>query len=316
MVSHQFSQDGVTYFFWVPERFELRNGETQALFFGHATGMPTLVYRSLLTRLAEELGVIVVSYDQPGFGKSKPPEKTFAWQVGFWQRLGKDHAERWRVANRIIKEKLSLNPYRNQWTFVGHSLGAWLSIWAAAELGLARVVTWDIVWLPIKYALPWGVFAGMRVRHLHPVGKSSRSRRTKFASREDAMERLSRKKLFKGWGDLVLQDYVDALFCPSINEKAVVLNHDPRWEAAIFRSQPASMQLFALKIPAVNRRMLKVLFVAGGRSDVCDAKSFSSFRRLFPSASSAFLPDAGHMFPLVECHETIELMGQYLQQNI
>ena len=286
-----------------PERKQI------GLFFGHATGVPSLAYKTLFTRLADELNVIVATYDVPGFGESRAAETSTNWRTNLWTDLAGEHTVHWEIAKGWLQKETAFGD-NIDWVFFGHSIGAWLSIWAGASLGLRRVIALDLVWLPLKVAFLWSLVARLGLRSKHPVGIKSVTRRTAFASKEEAAALLKRKSLFRGWNDVAIQDYIESLF--SEKDSSATITHDPKYEAALFYSQPVAMTPLFKAIPKVNRESLDLLFVAGGDSDTCDYRRFPQFKEIFPSASCVVIPGAAHMFPLVDHDATIQTIRKFL----
>ncbi len=298
-----------TYFFWLPPKLQDAERKQIGLFFGHATGVPSLAYKTLFARLASELNVIVAAYDVPGFGESKGAETRTNWRPNLWTDLATEHSVHWEIAKGWLQKETGLDE-RIDWIFFGHSIGAWLSIWAGASLGLRRVIALDLVWLPVKVAFLWSLVARLGLRAKHPVGQKSITRRSAFASKEDAILLLKKKSLFRGWNDDAMKDYVDSLF--SENDNSATLTHDPKHEAAMFFSQPVAMAPLFNAISKVNRESLDLLFVAGGDSDTCDYRRFPNLKKIFPSASCIVIPGATHMFPLADHDTTIKTIRTFL----
>ena len=259
--------------------------------------------------MAEELGVIIAAYDVPGFGASREAESNSAWRRSLWTDLGAEHAIHWEMAKAWLQKETKYGDDIN-WIFMGHSIGAWLSIWSAARLGLNRVIALDLVWLPLKVAFLWSLVARLGLRSKHPVGQKTVSRRQSFASKEEAATLLARKSLFRGWNSAAMKDYVDSLF--EEKDNAATLIHDPNYEAALFYSQPVAMTPLFNAIPKENRDKLDLLFVAGGSSDTCDYHRFPKLKKIFPAATCVVIPGATHMFPLADHAATIKVVKDYL----
>jgi pimeloyl-ACP methyl ester carboxylesterase len=305
----RFRFDKTTYFFWLPSIANASEAKQIGIFFGHATGVPVLAYKSLFARLAAELGVVIATYDVPGFGASKDAEPNTKWRRTLWTDLAMKHTIHWEIAKAWLHKETEYRDDIN-WIFMGHSIGAWLSIWAAAHLGLRRVIALDLVWLPLKVAFLWSLVARLGFRTKHPVGRKSVTRRQSFASKEEAVTLLSRKSLFRGWNRDAMEEYVESLFEEKGN--AARLIHDPKYEAALFYSQPVAMRPLFTALPKENRDNLDLLFVAGGSSDTCDYSRFPKLKELFPAATCVVIPEAAHMFPLANHSATIEVVKDFL----
>ena len=298
-----------TYFFWLPKTPKESEAKQIGIFFGHATGVPVLAYKSLFARLADELGIVIAAYDVPGFGASRHAETNTEWRRTLWTDLASDHTIHWEMAKAWLQKETTQEDSIS-WIFMGHSIGAWLSIWAAANLGLRRVIALDLVWLPLNIAFLWSVVARLGFRTSHPVGKKSITRRKSFASKEEAATLLAGKSLFRGWNSEAMQDYVNSLFVETSNNATLI--HDPKYEAALFFSQPVAMRPLFKALPKENRHKLDLLFVAGSKSDTCDYRRFPSLKEVFPAATCLVIPEAGHMFPLADHTVTIKVVKDFL----
>lgn len=298
-----------TYYFWLPEAPKTTELYQIGIFFGHATGVPVLAYKTLFTRMADELGVVIATYDVPGFGASREAESSNEWRRTLWTDLASEHTVHWEMAKAWLQKETKAEDGIS-WIFMGHSIGAWLSIWAATYLGLRRVIALDLVWLPLKVAFLWSLVARLGFRTSHPVGKKSITRRQSFPSKEDAVNLLARKSLFRGWDTAAIQEYVDSLFVE--RENGATLIHDPKYEAALFFSQPAAMKPLFTALPKEHRHGLDLLFVAGSKSDTCDFRRFPELKKVFPGSTCVVVPDAGHMFPLADHTATIKVVKDFL----
>jgi len=303
----------ISYYVWLPPSNQTPKKRQIGLFFGHATGIPALAYRALLDRLANELGVIVATYDVPGFGASRDAERGHTWSADLWTNLATAHTSRWEDVKRWLKLE-TMYDSEIDWIFVGHSIGAWFSIWSGATLGIRKVIALDLVWLPLKMALLWNLTARLGLRSKHPIGLKSISRRQSFQSKEEAARILACKSLFRGFSSQTMYDYVDSAFLEQDNVAA--LTHDPRYEAAFFYSQPAAMTPVFMSIPKSKREQLQLLFVVGEKSDTCDYKRFPKLKKIFPAAKRVVIPNAGHMFPLVDHDKTIKIIESFITKDI
>ncbi len=309
---NKFQIGNVSYFVWLPSIGDTPSKKLTCIFFGHATGVPSLAYKTLFSALVDKLGVAIVSYDVPGFGGSKDAAAGMNWRKNLWLELADAHCKRWRAAESWLKKETNVSDNLD-WIFVGHSIGAWLSIWAAASLGLTKVIALDLVWLPRKMAFLWGLAATLGLRSKHPVGRKSVTRRRSFASNKEAATLLARKSLFRGWGEKAMEDYVDSLFFET--EQSAVLTHNPQLEAALFYSQPVAMSPIFKAIPEANRVKVELLFVAGSKSVTCDYRRFGKLKRIFPAATCVVLQDREHMFPLSDHENTVRVIENYIKTH-
>ena len=87
---------------------------------------------------------------------------------------------------------------------------------------------------------------------------------------------------------------------------------DPKYEAALFFSQPVAMKPLFTALPKENRHRLDLLFVAGSKSDTCVFRRFQKLKEVFPASTCVVTPEARHMFPLADHTATIKVVKDYL----
>lgn len=164
-----------------------------SIVFSHANSFPASTYRVLFTHLRER-----------GFHVSAP------------ERFG--HDERYPVTNNwphLVQQLADFAAEQQQRTgeqafLVGHSLGGFLSVMAAARHPeLARgVLLIDSPLLGGWRASAVGVAKRAQVVGAVSPGRVSRARRNTWASTDEALEHFRRKKVFARWEPQVLHDYV------------------------------------------------------------------------------------------------------------
>lgn len=167
---------------------------------------------------------------------------------------------------------------------VGHSLGGYLSLLAAARRpALFRAIV--LLDAPIL-----GRFRGMVLRATKRLGivdrvtpaVATRERRSHWRTRDEARAHLRSRPLFRHFTDACLEDYVGHGLVREGG--ALRLRIDPRIETHIYRTFPHAMP----RQPAVPTG-----FIGGAHSDVVRRMGLRGMRKRFVIRS---VP-GGHLFP-------------------
>ena len=161
--------------------------------FSHANSFPASTYRVLFKHLRER-GFEVSAVERYGHDEKYPVTNN-------WPHLVQHLADFAAGQQQRTGERAFL---------VGHSLGGFLSVMAAARHpGLARgVVLIDSPLIGGWRASALGMAKQTQVVGAVSPGRVSRARRNTWASTEEALEHFRRKKAFARWDPRVLHDYV------------------------------------------------------------------------------------------------------------
>lgn len=253
--------------------------------FSHANGFPSGTYRKLLAALAPDIEVRCL--DMLGHDSRFPVDDN-------WGNLAQELL--------AFIDTLGDGPVYG----VGHSMGATVTFFSAhrAPERFAGLVMLDPPIVNGVGALPFQLLKWLgRVDDVTPAGKSAR-RRTQWPSREAALADLAGKKLFAGWDQDCLRDYVESGTAPVAD--GVALRYRLETELAVFRTTPSNpwRYLRPLRVPG--------LLVTGRDSDVAMP---DHMRRLYRRHGLAYRQvDGGHLFPLEHPLETAQLLrAQVLQ---
>lgn len=270
--------------------FEPQSGEcSHAVLFSHATGVAALSYAHVLTAWAERMNVRIYAYDALGHGASSDNGNTTLQTRP--DDIGKE------LCNRLKRTFQSLQSHSvASWSLAGHSLGAWLSLYTAHELGVRHLLLWDIPLLPVSSALIWASACLLNKRSIHPLARVARRRKRTFNNFHQALNTFKRNHFFRGWQEDHIRAYIEANFNTQ-DDGSLILRHSPEWEAQLFESQPTLHTPLFLRMNSKERRDLKIDLIAGERSTVCHAGSVRYFSRFFPRLRWMIVPEAGHMFP-------------------
>jgi pimeloyl-ACP methyl ester carboxylesterase len=273
----------------IPIRSPWGDGEMAVLDFGdpgrpvdvlflHANGFNALTYRSVLAPLSASLRL--VAPDLRGHGATRlaadPRGRTG------WTDLRDDLL--------ALLEVLAGPPV----TLAGHSLGASVSLLAAAECPtrVSNLVLFDPVILPpmverlarLPGAAAWGL------AHL-PLARNALKRRAQFESRSAAFQAYRGRGVFAGWSETALADYVAGGFNDRPGGR-VELACAPAWEASNFSAaaNPCWRALDRLERP--------IHIVRAERGSTCATGPADRFLRHHPQITLQTAP-GGHFFPVV-----------------
>ncbi len=240
--------------------------------FSHANSFPAATYQRLFAHLRDR-----------GFA------------VSAIERFG--HDERYPVSNNWphLVQQLSDHIRSHAWAqkpwLVGHSLGGYLSVMAASQLGdaVAGVVLLDAPVLGGWKATTLGVIKRTQLVGSVSPGRISHRRRDHWPSRAEAHAHFQSKKAFARWQAEVLADYVDAF---AERDGAVWLPFDRAVETAIYNTLPDNLDAL------LRRHPLKcpVAFVGGLRSAEMARVGMEMTQRLTKGRITWL--DGSHLFPM------------------
>ncbi|AVP58336.1 alpha/beta fold hydrolase [Pulveribacter suum] len=249
--------------------------------FAHANSFPASTYRVLFEHLR-----------QRGF------------HVSALERFG--HDERYPVTNNwphLVQQLADFAAAEQQRTgeqafLVGHSLGGFLSVMAAARHPeLARgVLLIDSPLLGGWRASAVGVAKRAQVVGAVSPGRVSRARRNAWASTDEALEHFQRKKVFARWEPQVLHDYVAHGLQDAGGKR--VLAFDREVETKIYDTLPhnlaALLRRHPLRCPAA--------FIGGRDSVEMRQVGMALTERI--THGRIMMLDGSHLFPMEQPQAT------------
>ncbi len=201
------------------------------LLFLHANGFTGSTYRQFLSSIVRHQGDRLEIYapDMRGHGLTSLPTDP-------------SNFRNWLIYAEDAKALLGALPASEGRVFLaGHSLGAVTSINLAAFMPgqISSLTLIDPVIFPpaIRRVLRWisnSPFHQKAMKRV-PIVKMAKGRRRQFASREAALENLSKKKLFANVPLQVMSDYLEDGLRKS--DGGMALSCAPEWEAANFAAQ-------------------------------------------------------------------------------
>ena len=243
--------------------------------FSHANSFPASTYRVLFRHLKAR-GFDVSAVDSFGHDPQYPVTNN-------WPHLVQQLADFASAQVQRLGQPVFL---------VGHSLGGFLSVMAAARHPeLARgVLLIDSPLLGGWKANALGVAKRTQVVGSISPGKVSRQRRFSWASNDEALEHFRKKKAFARWNPEVLQDYITHGLRDYEGKR--VLGFDRAVETAIYNTLPHNLgrllSTHPLRCPAA--------FIGGRDSD--EMKQVGMAMTLRITEGRTMMLDGSHLFPM------------------
>lgn len=249
--------------------------------FSHANSFPASTYR-LLFELLRERGCAPQAVERFGHDARYPVSNN-------WPHLVQQLADFSRAEVDRLGEPVF---------FVGHSLGGFLSVMAAAlHPELARgVLLIDSPLISGWRATTLGMAKRTQLVGSVSPGKISQRRRNSWASHEEALDYFRSKKAFAQWHPEVLQDYVANGLQDQDGKR--VLAFEREVETAIYNTLPhnldALLRRHPLRCPAA--------FIGGRGSQ--EMKQVGLDMTLRITRGRTMMLDGSHLFPMERPHAT------------
>lgn len=252
-----------------------------SIVFSHANSFPAGTYR-VLFELLRQRGFDVSAVERYGHDARYPVSNN-------WPHLVQQLADFAAEQQRRTGEPAFL---------VGHSLGGFLSVMAAARHPqLARgVLLIDSPLIGGWRASALGMAKQTQVVGAVTPGRISRARRNSWASAEEALEHFRRKKVFARWDPQVLQDYVACGL--QEHEDRRVLTFDRDVETQIYNTLPSNLgrllRAHPLQCPAA--------FIGGRDSLELRQVGMAMTQRI--TQGRMMMLDGSHLFPMEQPQAT------------
>lgn len=270
------------------DRLQDFGGSGERIVFAHANGYPPGSYQQFIKQLTPQFQVFGF-HQRPLWSAELPPKRLN------WRRLADD-----------LIETLAATQTGPVW-MMGHSMGATLSTFAAAKQpGLFKgLILIDPVYMSTRRVVRVQL-TPLRRQAKWPMIYKTLNRPNRFTDHAEAFEFYRGKRVFSGFSDQVLLDYVHA-GTRATPEGDLQLAYAREWEAAAYRSTPWVW-------PRVARLKLPVLGLRGETSDTLDQASFRRWQRLQPQAE-LHTCRGGHLLPMEYPEATARYVIDYLQQQ-
>jgi pimeloyl-ACP methyl ester carboxylesterase len=243
------------------------------LHFAHATGMNAQLYAGLLAPLADEFSLLASDARGHGFtGLPKDPA-----QLTSWDQLADD-------LNRLLDVIDGDGP----WLLAGHSMGAAVSLLAAAARPdrVSGLVLIDPAMLPFDVAAQ--VRAGVAIPN--PMADQAARRRGSFANRADARAAYNGRGVFRTWHDADLDAYLDGGLVETAD--GVELACAPAYESATFRAVSAQIE------PALARITCPFILLAGEEGSTVGDTELVAIAAHSACIAAQRVPGTTHFLPL------------------
>lgn len=243
--------------------------------FSHANSFPASTYRVLFQDLRRR-GLRVRAVEKFGHDPAYPVTDN-------WPHLVRELAD---FAQREVAQA------GEPAFLVGHSLGGFLSVMAAARHpALARgVLLIDSPILGGWRATTLGVIKRTQLVGSVSPGRVSRARRHQWDSREAALAHFQHKKAFAKWDPRVLADYVDHGTREQDGRR--VLEFDRDVETAIYNTLPDNLDRLLARHPL----KCPVAFLGGTRSAEMRQVGMAMTDKLV--RGRIMMLDGSHLFPM------------------
>ncbi|MBS0465694.1 MAG: alpha/beta hydrolase, partial [Proteobacteria bacterium] len=249
--------------------------------FSHANSFPAGTYR-VLFELLRARGFSVSAVERFGHDARYPVSNNWPQLV---QQLADFAAEQ--------QQRQGERAY-----LVGHSLGGFLSVMAAARHPeLARgVLLIDAPLIGGWRASALGVAKQAQVVGSITPGRISRARRNSWASTEEALEHFCRKKAFAQWDPRVLRDYMANGLQEQDGRRVLAFDRDV--ETRIYNTLPSNLgrllQAHPLQCPAA--------FIGGRDSVEMRQVGMAMTQRI--TQGRVMMLDGTHLFPMEQPQAT------------
>jgi pimeloyl-ACP methyl ester carboxylesterase len=251
----------------------LQAGQGRRLHFAHATGMNAQLYAGLLAPLADAFAI--TASDARGHGLSgltRDPAQLTSWED---------------FAHDLLR-LLDVIDAGHSWILAGHSMGATVSLLAAAMRPdrVAGLVLLDPPMLPFDIAAT--VRAGASIPN--PMAEQAARRRGQFASRAEAREAYRGRGVFKSWSDADLDAYLEGGLIET--DAGVELACTPAFEAATFRAVSPNVE------PALARLHCPFILLAGAHGSTVRDPELALFAAHPMCRMAERVAGSSHFLPL------------------
>ena len=251
----------------------LHGGSGRPLHFAHATGMNAQLYAAVLAPLADRFAITISDARGHGFsGLDRDPA-----HLGSWDDFAVD-----------LGRLLDVIDGGSAWILAGHSMGATVSLLAAAmrPQQVAGLVLLDPPMLPFDMARA----ARAGVVMPNPMADQAARRRGLFPSRADARAAYHGRGVFKTWSDADLDAYLVGGLLET--DEGVELACAPAFESATFRAVSPNVE------PALAQVRCPFVLLAGDHGSTVRDVELAAFMAHPACLHATRIPGTTHFLPL------------------
>ena len=271
------------------------------IIFSHANSFPASTYRVMFRSLRSR-GFTVKAIDKLGHDLAYPVTNN-------WPHLVQQVADFAAAEIEQAGEPAYL---------VGHSLGGFLSVMAAARHPeLCGHGVNGVVLLDSPLVSGWKARALQLAKGAQFVGsvspaRVSKTRRTHWPSRKAALEAFQAKKAFARWEPQVLKDYIDHGMQDELDPHAanggtrLALGFNREIETAIYNTVPHNLESLLKRHPL----QCPVAFIGGRHSREMQQVGMALTEKI--ARDRITITEGGHLFPMEHPLETARLIAQAL----
>jgi pimeloyl-ACP methyl ester carboxylesterase len=240
--------------------------------FAHGNGFPPLTYSPFIERFLPQYRLI----GWECFGEDFP--------------VRADELIHWRQLVRQMATFFSAGGFEPA-ILVGHSLGAVLSLYAAAELHyrIQAIVLIDPVIFSREFLFVWRQMRRFFGMTSVPLARMTRQKRDNWSSIDEVRKSYRKKPLFRDWQEQSFQRYLEGALIDAGNGSGVRLRYPREWEARIFDTTPNDFW----RIPPA-RSSAELAILRGGRSKAFTPHACRQLSKLYGGARTRVFDGLGH----------------------
>ena len=266
--------------------FEKYGDGESILLFAHANGFPAGAYRSLLEQIGQ-IHTVYAAQLRPMWQSLSDFHKEYR-DSQFWRRMADDQI--------AFIEQHGLAPV----TYIGHSLGAVIGLIAATKRPdlFKCLIMVEPVFLKARYTRLMR-YMPMHLKRRVPIVKKALGRPDRWPNKQAAFDFHRSKRVFAGFSDAVLWDYINAGVGPMAGEESdgkaheVGLLFDKHWEALAYSTVPTTWKM-------LQDTQLPIHLLRAEHSDTVDEGAWQRWQTLPGPKQSIEFAGARHLLPLDE----------------
>lgn len=267
------------------------------LYFRHGNGFNGMTYWALLKRLQNEYDLVAL--DAQGHGDSE------AGDFRGWNQAAHHGIEHLEELRQQRPDVMVLG--------LGHSFGGVLTALMIAErpdLLDAAILLDPVLFSPTLLLTLRAFELSQLTRRAHPLARMTLRRRRQWRDRDEALNSLQGRGIFRGWDGEALNSYVDHALQPA--DEGLVLKCAPETESAVFTSAPRGLWQALAKV----RQPLHIIY---GEASLGFIQRGADRARRRNSLISAEEVPGGHCFmlenPQSTSHRVIEVANGLLNRS-